>query len=293
MRVNNSPGASLILEASIFKKLHQELIERVASMHGTDASTISEYQLYGFYQYDEALPSVKLLVLQHTKIYINGKYLYTKWRNYVQGSQQIKLHREYVYVYFRCLGYAHINDYLRNSPHISEEDRLTQADLLLQPVAQEETKHYLGFYLGEHGVVIRTAFIFNLQRRFAEWHLYYWQGKKLEVLAYKGQIIDIQQNLSFFFSKDRAHTGKDVFLTLFYGNKNIHQKPLLKGIYSGFDVMEQAVAGIIVFQFMENRDSLFQQLNQPGEIPAPIAAYLQGKRFIIEHILPKDLQELA
>lgn len=110
MRRNNRKSG-LRLTPAVFGALHKALITELRKEYGVAPETLVDYQLYGFNYYDENLPSIKKLILDRTGKWVNGKYIYNKYREWKKGVTPIQFTRDFVFLYFKTLGFTDVNDF--------------------------------------------------------------------------------------------------------------------------------------------------------------------------------------
>jgi hypothetical protein len=289
----NKTKGTLILDGDVFSKLHQELISKFRVKYEIDSNLIIDYQLYGFNNFDENLPSIKKMIDSENGLYLNGKYLYNKWRLYKNGAKLIKLSREFSFAYFHTLGYKDVYDFLDRSEFINEKDKNNQYGIFEKKIISNDKEYYVGYYIGENKSVIKTKLTISIGLKEVEWVLYYWEENKLSTFVYHGTILDLRSIITVLFKKENSNTDRDAYMSIYYGNEKVMHKPFLKGIYAGYDFNVQPVSGEIVFQRVSSTTIQEEMAQSKGEISPVIENYLYNKRLIIQNILPQNILELS
>ncbi len=289
----NKAKGTLVLDSKVFNKLHQELINHFGAKYKIDPSLIIDYQLYGFNNYDETLPSIKKMVDEENNLFLNGKYLYNKWRQFKKGDKFIKISREYSFAYFHCLGYKDIYDFLDRGTLLSDKDKRDQLSILGKKAIYNDQEYYLGYYVGENKSIIKTKLTISPGTRDVEWILYYWENNELNTFEYYGTIIDFKNIITIFFRKENSKTERDAYMSIYYGNEKVIHKPFLKGLYAGYDINDRPVSGEIIFQRVNSLE-IQEDIAKTQEAVNPIIEnYLLNRRLIIEHTIPQNLFELS
>jgi len=284
---------TLILDSKVFNKLHQELMACFTLKYKTDPSLIIDYQLYGFNNFNEKLPSIKKMVDEENKLVLNGKYLYNKWRQFINGIKFIKISREYSYAYFHCLGYKDVYEFLERSSLLSDKDKKDQLAIAGKKIILNDYEYYLGYYVGEKDDIIKTKLIISTGTKEVELALYYWEGSELNTFEYYGSIVEFKNIITIFFRKENSRTERDAYLSIYYGNENVINKPFLKGLYAGYDIQDRPVSGEIIFQRINSAEMLEEMVRSKEDVDPVIGNYLFNKRLIIEHLMPQNLFELS
>lgn len=289
----NRTKGTLILDGEVFSKLHQELINKFRIKYEIDSNLIIDYQLYGFNNFDEKLPSIKKMIDSENNLYLNGKYLYNKWRLYKNSSKLIKLSREFSFAYFHALGYKDVYDFLDRSEFINDKDRSNQYGIFEKKIISNDKEFYVGYYVGEYKSIIKTKLTVSIGLMEVEWVLYYWENNKLSTFVYHGTILDLRSVITVLFRKENSNTDRDAYMSIYYGNEKVMHKPFLKGIYAGYDFNVQPVSGEIVFQRVSSATEQDEIALSKGEISPVLENYLYNKRLIIQNLLPQNILELS
>lgn len=284
---------TLVLDSKVFYKLHQELINHFGTKYKIDPSLIIDYQLYGFNEYDENLPSIKKMVDEENKLFLNGKYLYNKWRQFKNGVKFIKISREYSFAYFHCLAYRDVYDFLDRGALLSDKDKKDQLAIVGKKAVYHDQEFYLGYYIGENKSIIKTKLTISPGTRDVEWILYYWENDELSSFEYYGTIVDFKNIITIFFRKENSKTERDAYMSIYYGNEKVIHKPFLKGLYAGYDINDRPVSGEIIFQRVNSLEIQDVSAKTQEAVNPIIENYLLNRRLIIEHTIPQNLFELS
>ena len=109
--LNPNSNETLILSKNTFRVLLHNVIQRFKDKHAINAR-YKDSQLYGFGNYNSEKPNLKNDLEQILKGYVNGKYLYNKYRELQSGKPIIKISREYKLLFFNYLGYKNIYTFI-------------------------------------------------------------------------------------------------------------------------------------------------------------------------------------
>ncbi|HAY3535758.1 hypothetical protein [Elizabethkingia anophelis] len=271
--------------------LHKELIEIFSSHYSVEIKTLTVFQLYGFENYEEELPSLKKLIIEKTGKWINGKYLYNKKREIEKGTNKlVNLRRDYLSLLISTIGYKDYNDFLKSSPYITTDARLLE-ETNKSSSEVVETLYYIGYYVEDRQYYIRSKFTIY-EMKTALWEILYWErDNEPTFYSYYGKCVPIGDiTLSFYFNNENSSLNKECFINLFYGNK-MQNKPILLGAYCGFNRHNNPVIGKIIFEQaidikMQEEKVLRRDIN-------PIFYnYLYSQRIVIDNILPYNESDL-
>ncbi|MEM0940168.1 MAG: hypothetical protein AAGI25_10330 [Bacteroidota bacterium] len=281
---------SIQLTPEIFNILFEELKEKLATKYNSKPELMSKYQLFGYANFDEKSPSIKMLIYDETKNWINGKYLYNKFKQFKNGEKHIRLSREYVYVFFKALGYGDFNAFLNNSPHV-EGETLEKQLSELKITKTERDEHFVGYYLGENKEVISNYLRIYNGRRLAEWRLYY---RELEgiIAEYKyfGKVSIRENSISIYFAYEDSEVYRSAYVNIYFDYK-IKFRPILYGCYAGFDENMRPVSGEVIF--IRQNDDFTPDLRNLQKVDPIIIQHLTNKRIITDNKFPETLYDLS
>ena len=293
MIYKNKKSASLLLTSEVFIALHTELIQTFAIKYNINTSHIKNYQLYGFDFYNEEEPSIKSFIYNETKSLVNGKYLYTKWREFDSGAKSIKLTREFVYIYFETLNYKDIYDYVKRSSILDQNHVKYQLALLGEVELPENNEYYIGHYYGEDGQLIKSKTIIHKSTNRVQWTLVYWEsGQKATRYHYTGDIIHEGNGINLILKHEVSqNTYRSAFISIYTGT-HILVKPYMNGVYCGFDRNDSPVSGEIIFQRVENEEDM-EQMVSTKIFSSEIKQKLLGRRIKVKNHIPQNLFDLS
>ena len=273
--------------------LHKEILISFSAYYEIEIKTLTVFQLYGFGKYNEEMPNLKKFIIEKTGNWINGKYLYNKIKDIEKGhDKDITLRREYLSLLIVAAGYKSYEDYLKNSPHISNELRQLEEINYNSIAVKDETLYYVGYYVEDKQYYIKSKFTIYKMKT-ASWEILYWE-KEFEPSFYNyyGKCVSTGENaLSFYFNKENSNLNKECFVNLFYGN-NMMTKPVLLGAYCGFARHNNPVVGKIIFELVENLE-LQNEKVRSKEINPDFYYYLHSQRMEVEGILPQKMSDLS
>lgn len=282
----------LKLTTKVFEELHKSLIKEFRNFYQVSPETLVDYQLYGFNQYDEQLPSIRKLIFERTGKWVNGKYLYNKYREYKNNQKVIRFTREFVFIYFQTLSFNSLNSFLQNSS-LSEVDIQAQLsiDKPTTPIIPQK-EYYVGYYIGEEGNIINTTLTLSEIELKATWTLIYWKKKDaFSEYLYEGTIQYQQSGMAIVFSNEDTLLDRTSFIGLSY-EREIKIKPFLLGVGAGYDRDRQPVVVQTLFQRVNSLEEQ-RELVKNKDINPIIAQYLGGKRWAAPKQSPQSLLDLS
>ncbi|MEM6768239.1 MAG: hypothetical protein AAF655_25100 [Bacteroidota bacterium] len=288
---NHNRKSGLELLPEVFRALHQAILTEFRNEYQISPETLLDYQLYGFNNYDENLPSVKQLILDRTGKWVNGKYLYNKYREYKKGASPIRFTREFVFVYFKTLGFSSVNEFLSESSlsKVAINEQLNQG----KPIeVNEEPDYYVGYYIGEEGKIIGTRLTVLAHLRKVVFCLYYWEREdEVSEYVYEGTLHYQPYGMSFFFNSSDNPLARSMHMAMFCENQTII-KPYLISAYSGYDRDRNPVLGEIILERVEDEETQMKMVKKLDVHPI-IAQHLSGKRWVIDGKTPQNLVDFS
>lgn len=282
----------LKLTIQVFEELHKNLIKEFRSFYQISPETLVDYQLYGFNQYDEQLPSIRKLIFEKTGKWVNGKYLYNKYREYKNNKKTIRFTREFVFIYFQTLGFTNLNDFLENSS-LTEIDIQIQLNIDKSTVPNTpEQEYYVGYFVGEEGKVISTRLTLSESKQKAEWVMIYWEEENtFSEYFYEGIIRYQQSGMSFIFNNEDTLLDRNMFVAISC-ERQLKIKPFLVGVAAGYDRDRQPVIVEVLFQRNSSIEEQ-QKIIESKKLDPVIAQYLSAKRWIVKNKNPQSLFDLS
>lgn len=281
---------SITLTKHTFDRLINSILKLFKHRYSIDE--ISENQLYGFGNYDEKLPSLKKEFEKVSNSFINGKYLYNKYRELQSGKPQIKISGYYKHVFFKYLGFKDVFEFLKYE--VKDKRELEEQEKLLNHETTSKTYYYVMYYYGEDKKMTKGHFtILNNWKTFELVFVY--KDTKENVVTYTlfGAIIQ-QNNFAHFetnlFTEKRKLKGANF---IFYiGKSTPTERPIIIGTYSSFDKYDHCIAGKIIAQQFDSKDAMMAEAFSDYFEPY-ISQELIKIRFINESSLPKHTLKLS
>jgi len=155
--------------------LHRELLSIFTNHYSIEIKTLTVFQLYGFGNYDEDKPNLKEFILEKTRKWINGKYLYNKVRELEKGSSKsVKMRRDYLSLLIIAAGYDDYNQYLNDSPFLSANIREKEYNNFQETSTDTDSLYYVGYYVEDRQYYIKSKFTIHKMKT-ASWEILYWE----------------------------------------------------------------------------------------------------------------------
>jgi len=288
--INEYSKETLLLTNECFFKLHQEVINHFNNSHNIDK--INDSQLYGFGNYNDEKPNLKNDLELITRAYVNGKYLYNKYRETVSGKPTIKISGEYKHTLFNYIGYKDIYEFT-NSDLLNEKEKKIQLALLDQKSVDRDY-YYVSYYFSEDKKMNKGTTIFYNNWKTVEMKYVYKEinGEKAEYKFHANVINSdpfIFIDTKFYLRNKKAEGARCVF---FIGKSAPTERYFLKGTYSGFDKYDRAIAGVMILRKFDTFEEVEEELNSKEFNPS-IAQELNQKRIVVESNIIKDMRKLS
>tara|TARA_R110000744_G_scaffold165290_1_gene282387 strand:- start:265 stop:1524 length:1260 start_codon:yes stop_codon:yes gene_type:complete len=287
---NTKGSGSISLTKHTFERLITSILKLFKHRHSLE--DISENQLYGFGNYDDNLPSLKKEFEKTSNGFINGKYLYNKYRELQSGKPQIKISGYYKNVFFKYLGFNDVFDFLKYE--INDKTELHEQQKLLKDETTSKTYYYVMYYYGEDKKMTKGHFtILNNWKTFELVFVYKDTNENIVTYTLFGTILQ-QNNFAYFetslFTEKRKIKGANF---IFYiGKSTPTERPIIIGTYSSFDKYDHCIAGKIIAQQFDSKDSMMAEAFSDYFEPY-ISQELVKIRFINESSLPKHTLKLS
>ena len=156
--MSHGNSTSLQLTAACFNLLMEDLHDKFMKKHKLKASP-KAFQLYGYGNFEEEKPSLKIDFEALGSDFINGKYLYDKTRAIFKGRPSIKLNAYYSNIILLYLGYESINEFLnKSSLSVNEKE---EQEKLLHATEADKTYYYVNYYFGEDNRILKGQTIIS------------------------------------------------------------------------------------------------------------------------------------
>lgn len=254
---NEKDSNNIRLTKHTFDKLINSILKLFK--HRYSLETVSENQLYGFGNYDESLPSLKKEFEKISNSFINGKYLYNKNRELQSGKPQIKLSGYYKHVFFKYLGFNDVFEFLKYE--IKDKAELQEQQKLLREETVSKTYYYVMYYYGEDKKMTKGHFtILNNWKTFELVFVYKDTEQNIVTYTLFGTILQ-QNNFAHFetslFTEKRKIKGANF---IFYiGKSTPTERPIIIGTYSSFDKYDHCIAGKIIAQKFDSKETMMAE----------------------------------
>jgi hypothetical protein len=282
--------SNIQLTKHTFDKLINSILKLFKHKYSIDE--ISENQLYGFGNFDAKLPSLKKDFEKISNNFINGKYLYNKYRELQSGKPQIKLSGYYKHIFFKYLGFNDIFEFLKFE--VKDKMELLEQQKLLNQETSSKTYYYVMYYFGEDKKMIKAHFtILNNWKTFELIFVYKDTEDNIVTYTLFGTITQ-QNNFAHFetnfFTEKRKIKGANF---IFYiGKSTATERPIIIGTYSSFDKYDHCIAGKIIALQFDSKETMMAEAFSNYFEPY-ISQELIKIRFINESILPKHILKLS
>ena len=284
-------SGSLVLTSEYFKilidKIHDEFIKK----HGLKQLP-KTFQLYGYGAFDENKPSLKSDFEALGSEFINGKYLYDKFRDFEKGKPLIKLNHYYKTIILLFLGYKDYGTFL--AEHKPSEDEHEKQLTLLKSNDEDITYYYINYYFGEDNTILKGQSIISKNWKKIQ-HIFMYpleDGTMREYYSHgnikrQGDTLTIKTNT---LSGDRYIDGASEIYYL--GHRAPSNINYLIGTYCTFDLFTNTVAGRAILEKCETKQEMEQKSKDPN-IPPYIAMEIRNKRIVNPSVVPRHALELS
>ena len=278
---------TLTLTKHVFSTLAEEVINHFKATHNLNEN-YKESQLFGFGNYNEDKPNLKRDLELISKSYVNGKYLYNKIRELATGINQIKISRDYKYIFFNYIGFKDVYEYIESN-HFTQLQRLKQMELL-QNVVEQKDYYYIAYYINEDFKVNRGNIHITKQWRYFEIKFIYNDETNNNPTTYYffGNIIQ-SEGFAFLDSKYIIDGKKKegAKFTFYVGKSTPDERLYLTGTYSGFDKYENIISGKMILKKMDSLLETEKEMTST-EFDPVLCQELYKQRLVIESNIRKN-----
>ncbi len=282
---------SLVFTAEYFKilieKIHTKFLEHHGLIHLPKA-----FQLYGYGSYDDNKPNLKKDLEALGSEFINGKYLYDKYRDVQKGKPLVKLNQYYGQLVFLYLGYKDFSGFL-DEHQLSTAEHEKQQHLINQH-NDDITYYYLNYYFGEDDTILKGQTIISQNwKKIQHIFMYPMQDGTLREhyssgsIQRQGDTITIKTST---LSGDRYIQGASEIY--YIGHKTPSSINYLIGTYCTFDIFTNSVAGRSILEKCESKEEMEEKSKSPF-IPPYIALEVRNKRIVNDKMVPRNALELS
>tara|TARA_B110001450_G_scaffold126635_1_gene119225 strand:+ start:239 stop:1471 length:1233 start_codon:yes stop_codon:yes gene_type:complete len=282
---NQDINQTLLLTKQVFLTLLNSMIIQFKSSH--TPFKYKDSQLYGFGNYDIEKPNLKNELETILKGYVNGKYLYNKYREAATGKPIIKISREYQSLFFKYINYKNIFDYIESDLFSSEEKR--KQLVLLTNIETIDDHYYICYYYGEDNKMIKgQVIIYNGWKTIEIKYFYNHNNKDNVVYSFVGTVNHSEDFVHFdtkYFDGSKKYEGaKFIF---FIGKSSPNERLYLIGTYSGFDKYDRAIAGKMILKKFDSKAEIDIEVSDPS-FDSIICQELNKNRIVVESNIRKN-----
>ncbi|PHN92299.1 hypothetical protein CSC80_15140 [Maribacter sp. 6B07] len=284
-------SGSLVFTSEYFKLLIDKLHDEFIRKHNLKQLP-KTFQLYGYGAYDETKPSLKTDFEALGSEFINGKYLYDKFREFEKGKPLIKLNHYYKTIILLFLGYQDYEVFL--AEHKPSEDEFEKQLTLLRSNDEDITYYYINYYFGEDNTILKGQSIISKNWKKIQ-HIFMYpleDGTMREYYSHgnikrQGDTLTIKTNT---LSGDRYIDGASEIYYL--GHRAPSNIKYLIGTYCTFDLFTNTVAGRSILEKCDSKQEM-EQKSKDSRIPPYIAMEIRNKRIVNPSVVPKHALELS
>ena len=282
---NQEINQTLLLTKQVFMTLLNSIISQFKSSH--PPFKYKDSQLYGFGNYDSEKPNLKDELETLLKGYVNGKYLYNKYREATTGKPVIKISREYRSLFFKYLGYKNVFEYIESDLFTLEEKN--KQLVLLNNIEAIDDHYYICYYYGEDNKMIKgQVIIYNGWKTIEIKYFYNHENQEKMVYTFFGTVSYSEDFVHFdtkyFAGNKKNEGGKFIF---FIGKSSPSERHYLIGTYSGFDKYDRAIAGKMILKKFDSKAEIDMEVNDPS-FDSIICQELNKNRIIVESNIRKN-----
>lgn len=274
----NSKTGSLTLTSEYFNLLIELVLQKFKSKHKL-AKLPKAFQIYGYGPFDENKPSLKNDLEEIGSQFINGKYLYDKFRELEKGKSMIKLNEYYKSLILLYLGFNDVQDFL-DTHKLSEQETEKQLSLIYSDKS-DATYYYINYYFGEDKSILKgKTIISNNWKKIQHVFMYpHEDGTAREHFSHgtitrQGDTISIRTKT---LSGGRYIDGASEIY--YIGHKSLTNIKFLVGTYCTFDVYTNSVAGRSILEKCESKEEMDERA-ESNRIPPYIAMEVRNKRIV-------------
>ena len=282
---------SLIFTAEYFKVLIEKIHERFLENHNL-LNLPKAFQLFGYGSYDNKKPNLKKDLEALGSEFINGKYLYDKYRDVLKGKPLVKLNQYYGQLVFLYLGYKDFSEFL-DEHQLSDAEYEKQKNLINQH-NDDITYYYLNYYFGEDDTILKGQTIITQNWKKIQ-HVFMYPNQDGTLREHysngsiqrQGDTITIKTST---LSGDRYIQGASEIY--YIGHKTPSSINYLIGTYCTFDIFTNSVAGRSILEKCASKEEMEKKSKSPF-IPPYIALEVRNKRIVNDKMVPRNALELS
>ncbi|SNY95317.1 hypothetical protein [Flagellimonas pacifica] len=277
---------TLLLTKHVFSILLNKVITHFKESHKIDGK-YKDSQLYGFGNYDLEKANLKNDLELVLRGYVNGKYLYNKYREASSGKPIIKISREYRSLFFNYLGYRDVSEFVESGLFTTKQ-RDKQFDLLRRK-GNSIDHYYVCYYFGEDNKMNKgQVIIYNDWKTVEMIYVYVDENGAKGVYTFYGTINQSEDfahfDTKYFVGNKKSEGAKFIF---FIGKSSPNERHYLIGTYSGFDKYDRAIAGKMILKKYNAKLEIEEEVNSKLFDPI-ICQELNKVRLVVESNIRKN-----
>lgn len=277
---------TLLLTKQVFNTLLESVIAHFKKSHKIDG-VYKDSQLYGFGSYNADKPNLKNDLEILLRGYINGKYLYNKFREASSGKPIIKISGEYKTIFFNYLGFKNLNEFLE-SESFTRKQRNRQLELINTSFKSKDY-YYVCYYYGEDSQMNKGQVnIYNEWKTIEMIYVYEDENGEKAIYTFFGTIIQKEDfahfDTKYYLENKKSEGAKFVF---FIGKSSPNERHYLIGTYSGMDKYGRAIAGKMILKKYNSKTEVEDEVNNKFFDPI-ICQELNKNRLVVESNIRKN-----
>lgn len=287
----SAKSTSLNLTSEYFKTIINFVIETFQKKHNLKKIP-KNFQLYGYGNFDENKPNLKVDFEKIGTEFINGKYLYDKTREIARGKNTIKLNDYYQSIILLYIGYDSFIDFQERNKLSKSE--IEKQNLLIPHFNSNIKHHFINYYFGEDDVILKGQTIISDNWNKIQHYFFYpiEDGSIKEHYSY-GTVTRQGDTISIRTKTLSAGNYIEGASEIYYiGHKSPESLNYLIGTYCAFDIYTNPVAGRSILEKCETKEIMEEKSKSPI-IPPYIALEIRDKRIVNNSVAVKNYLELS
>jgi hypothetical protein len=284
--LNTDNNETLLLTKHTFNVLLNSIIEHFKESHKIDGK-YKDSQLYGFGNYDTEKPNLKNDLELILRGYVNGKYLYNKYRETQSGKPIIKISREYKSLFINYLGFKNLHEFIKTDIfNLNQKNKQLE---LLNKNSKQNDYYYVCYYYGEDNKMNKGQIvIYNEWKNIEMIYTYKGENGEKGVYTFFGTIKQSEDfvffDTKYYVENKKSEGAKFIF---FIGKSSPNERSYLIGTYSGFDKYDRAIAGIMILKKYNSKVEVEEVINEENFDPI-ICQELNKNRLVVESSIRKN-----
>lgn len=249
-------------------------------------------QFFGYGNYDPNKPNLKSDFESFVNDFVNGKYLYDKFRDFYKGKPVINLNQYYQSIILQYIGYESLDSFLKAQKLNAAVEKRQIA--LLSIDNKLKTFYFVNYYYGEDNAIYKgETVILDNWKKIKSTYMYPQDD---------GSIIEHYSFGSIVRREDTLHIDSKTLLdgklveggreTYYIGHNDPSNIMYLIGTYCTFDIYTNTVAGQSILEKCSSREEM-EEKARSIEIPPYIAMEIRNKRIVNRSVVPKHSLEIS